>query len=117
VADEKTDPTPKVAARDTMHSNPGTPDRSKNGGRKETAAPSNTGSVGSERPGKSVIKAGEFKPDRGAGTLVTDIPALPEPEDESKLDPFATNRPNPAPEEALGLQPGEQPKTRSAKKS
>jgi hypothetical protein len=106
VADEKTNPTPKVegARTDTMHSTPDVPDRSKMDAddlkeeREATAAPSNTGSVGSERPHKSIIKSEK------SGTLVEDIPSLDEPGPD---EPGATNPLSEGPEDPLALQPGE----------
>ena len=103
MADEKTTPTPKVAGAraDTMHSKPETPDRSKGEGAdpppgsKAAEAPAAHGSVGSERPHKTVI------PTENTGTLVEDIPDLGDSE------PSVTNVPNPAPEGPLALQPGE----------
>ncbi len=117
MADEKTNPTPKVAARDTMHSNPNTPDRSQMSAeelkeeREKTAPPSND-SVGSEKPGRMVV--GSSKPDKDpkqpAGTLVQDLPPL----DPGESD--VVNKGNPAPEGPLGVQPTEDPLTTTTSK-
>lgn len=119
MADEKTNPTPKVegARTDTMHSTPQTPDRSKLSAaelaKEDTAPPSNAGTVGSEKPGRSVIGSQKPNrdPDQPAGTLVTDIPSLDEGEEAE------TNVPNPAPEEPLGVQPTEHPATTNTSKA
>lgn len=111
MADEKTNPTPKVegARTDTMHSTPQTPDRSKLSAdqlaKEDTAPPSNAGTVGSEKPGRSVVGSAKpnKNPDQPAGTLVTDIPSLDEGEEKE------SNVPNPAPEGPLAVQPTEDP--------
>lgn len=98
MADERTTPTPKSGVTDTMHSTPEVPDRARGEGDQRGVAtktmadaPSHGGSVGGERPGKTVISAGEFKPDPSMGTLVTDLPDMREVNtpDDSPVNPGA----------------------------
>lgn len=102
MADEKTNPTPKVARTDTMHSTPETPDRARGEGDQtgvadNTAPPSAPGTVGSETPGKQVIKT------KDAGTLVTDIPDMRE---ENAGEPEVVNPGQDAPD-VVARQPSE----------
>jgi hypothetical protein len=104
----------KVIAKDSMHSGPQAAppdvDLTSNPAARELNAPlpkGSSGSVGSERPEQSSVSAGEFKPDRSLGTLVTNIPSNEERQEAEAQDSAAVNPGNPAPEGPVAAQPGE----------
>lgn len=124
MADEKTNPTPKVGVTDTMHSTPGTPDRSKGEGMSpaerhaarvaerdaDSGAPPNV-NVGSEIARNRTVRSLDDK----SGTLVERL--LPPDSEEHRVDTGEPVNPgNPAPEEPVALQPGEDPTTTTTAK-